>query len=233
MITASLRVARARARNLRTERPIANRTPADHASRGFRFPHHRPWRGTSWWTGNACFPCPHFGSQIRAEIICFEHLANLDFCATAEGSALQPLDCFVQRLALPQPKACDQLFRLGEWAVDDRLLIAGTEFHAYAFRRRLQSLGGEQHAGLYQLFVELGHVGENFLIREDSRFGILIRFYYHQEPHFTLSFGLGWSRCCPTSSGYVRLYSSDERRGPKSTSGRRFGVMREVVEDVT
>src|SRR5438309_1672685 len=157
-------------------------------------------------TGNARFLGPHFGGQVGAEIICFEHLPNLDLFAAAEGSALEPLDCFVARFALPQPEAGDQLFRLRERSIDDRLLAAGSEFHAHAFRRRLQSFTGEHHAGFDELFVEPGHLGENFLIRKRSSFGILVRLYYHHEPHFSLSSGFGWSPSLAVLSAHSRLY---------------------------
>src|SRR5206468_478593 len=84
-------------------------------------------------TGNTLFPRPHLGSQVRAEIIRFEHLANLDFFATTEWSALEPLGCLVERLALPYPEAGDQLFGFRERSIDDCLLVAGSELHAHAF----------------------------------------------------------------------------------------------------
>src|SRR5262245_22469613 len=35
------------------------------------------------------------------------------------GYALDPGHSLIDRFDLPQPEACDELFRLGEWAVDD------------------------------------------------------------------------------------------------------------------
>ncbi len=48
----------------------------------------------------ARFLLSQLGSEFGAEIFRFEELANLDF-RLCKGRALQPFNCFIQRLALP------------------------------------------------------------------------------------------------------------------------------------
>src|SRR3569832_2178656 len=67
------------------------------------------------------FLLAQFGRELGAEIGGIEHLANFDHRFLAGhriGTALDPFDRLVLRLALPQPEARDQLLRLGERSVD-------------------------------------------------------------------------------------------------------------------
>jgi len=55
--------------------------------------------------------------ELGAEILGFEHLADLDLSLFARhgiGTALDPIDRLLQRLALPEPESGNQLFGLGE-----------------------------------------------------------------------------------------------------------------------
>jgi hypothetical protein len=64
---------------------------------------------------------------LGAEIVGLEHLANLDLGITVRewiGTALDPLDCFLQRLHLEEPEAGDQLLGFGEGAVDNGPLVS-------------------------------------------------------------------------------------------------------------
>src|SRR6266550_2200799 len=120
--------------------------------------------------------CPQLRRQRGTEIVRLEDLANLDLGAAVEGRPLEPLDRFVLGLHLPQPEAGNELLRLGERPVDHSALVAG-EPHTRAFRARLQPFAGEHHAGLDQLFVELAHLGEDLLVRQNSRLGVLVGFH--------------------------------------------------------
>src|SRR5262249_12093263 len=72
---------------------------------------------------------PELGRELGAEVFGLEHLTDLDFGAAVKGGALEPLDRFILRLALPEPEACDQLLRLGEGPVGHRAL-GPIELHA-------------------------------------------------------------------------------------------------------
>src|SRR4051794_12794969 len=75
----------------------------------------------------ALFLLAQFGRELGAEILRLVHLAQLDFAvALLEGAraALEPLQRFFFRFALPQPEAGDQLLGLGKRAVDDAALVA-------------------------------------------------------------------------------------------------------------
>src|SRR5688500_517106 len=54
---------------------------------------------------------PQLGRKGLAEIVGFEHRANLDLALRKlpEGAALHPVDRLLHRFDLPQPKAGDQL----------------------------------------------------------------------------------------------------------------------------
>ena len=54
---------------------------------------------------------------------------------------------------------------------------------AGALRAGLQPLAREHHAGLHQLLVELAHLGEQLLARQDARLGLLGGLDDHHEPH--------------------------------------------------
>src|SRR5215475_13414777 len=94
------------------------------------------------------------------EILRLEHLANLDlrFSRHGIGAALDPINRLLQRLALPEPEARDQLLRFGERAVSYRARRAGKP-DAHAFGTRVKAVGGQHDTGLYQFFVEFAHLG--------------------------------------------------------------------------
>ena len=64
-----------------------------------------------------------------------EHLPDLDLGRAAE----EPLDRLLFRLRLDHPEAGDELFRLGEGAVDHRPLAVGPDLDPRALRARLQA----------------------------------------------------------------------------------------------
>src|SRR5205809_3429581 len=121
------------------------------------------------------------GRHVVAEVVRFEHLANLHL-ALLERGALQPRNRFVLRLDLPQPEPCDQLLGLGERTVDHRALLAG-EPDASTLGARVEPLAREHHAGLDQLFVELRHFREDLGTRENARLRFLVRLHDYHEPH--------------------------------------------------
>src|SRR2546426_11731909 len=88
---------------------------------------------------------PELGREFGPEVFRLEHLANLDLGLAREGvrAALDPFDRLFHRLHLPQPKAGDQLLRLGERPVDHGALVA-REPDPRALRHRLQPLGRER-----------------------------------------------------------------------------------------
>src|SRR6266705_1007934 len=135
---------------------------------------------------------PQLGGEFRAEVLRFEHLANLDLGLPAEGigAALDPFDRLFLGLHLPQPETGDQLFRFGEGPVDHGP-FAAREPDARAFRARLEPLAREHHAGFHQLFIELSHLGENFLVGQNPRFRVLRCSDHHHESHRNFSIGLG------------------------------------------
>src|SRR5688500_2687551 len=120
--------------------------------------------------------------ELGAEILGLEDLANLDLRIAAERRALEPLDCLLLRLHLPDPEARDQLLGLRERAIDDRPILS-RESHARALGAGLKSLTREHHSRLHQLFVELAHLRQLFLSRHDARFGVLVGFHQYHESH--------------------------------------------------
>src|SRR5437773_5989851 len=130
---------------------------------------------------------PELRSELRTEVFRLEHLANLHLSAAAEWSAFEPLDRLRLRLHLPQPESGNQLLGLGERAVDHSTLCS-IEAHPHALRARLEPRAREHHASFHQLLVELTHVGEDLLVREGARLGVLVRFDDHHESHCLISF---------------------------------------------
>src|SRR5438093_1027535 len=144
------------------------------------------------------------------EVLRLEHLANLHFTFLERGP-FQPLDGLAQRLHLPQPETGDQLLRLGEGPVDHRALRSG-ELDPRPLRARLQPFGRQEHAGLLQLNVELAHRGQGLLVRQDSRFGVLVGFDQDHESH-----GFSPRGCLPTRR--VRGVTIDAPVGPERETG--------------
>src|SRR5262249_45480300 len=54
--------------------------------------------------------------------------------------------------------------------------------------------GGEQHAGLHQLFVVLAHRGHQLLARHHAGFGVLVGFDDHHETHDLVSLAVAVRR---------------------------------------
>src|SRR5262245_29226358 len=69
-----------------------------------------------------------FARELSAEVLRFEHLANLDlslFALHGVRTAFDPIDCLLQRLALQEPESGNQFLCLGEWAVNHRPFLSG------------------------------------------------------------------------------------------------------------
>src|SRR5439155_11680069 len=79
-------------------------------------------------------------------------------------------------------EARDELLRLGEGTVCHGLLPF-RELHARALRARVEPLGREHHASFHELFVELPHLGQDLLVREDARLAVLVGLDYDHESH--------------------------------------------------
>src|SRR5689334_20386904 len=73
-----------------------------------------------------------FRSQLSGEVLRLKNRANLDFRSSVEWSSFEPLDGFIDRPHLPEPKAGDQLLRLRERSIDDSPLFS-SEPHPFAF----------------------------------------------------------------------------------------------------
>src|SRR4051812_35173468 len=128
------------------------------------------------------------GRHLVAEIVGLEDLPDLDLAATLRRvrAALGPLDGLVERLALPQPVAGDQLLGLGERPVDDAALRTA-ELHARTLRAGVESLALEHHARLHELLVVPAHRGEQLLAGHLPCLGLLRRLHHHYEPrHLSL-----------------------------------------------
>ena len=110
------------------------------------------------------------------------HLANFDFCPFPKRRALDPLDRFVFRLHLPDPEARDQVLGFVERPVC-HCMLAASELDARAFRARMKSLGGKQHAGFRQLFVILPHFREKLLLWESACLCVLVGLEQNHEFH--------------------------------------------------
>src|SRR2546428_410308 len=107
----------------------------------------------------------------RREVVQLEQLAHLDLAFLAVrsriGIAPGPFHGLFFRLHLNKRVAGDELLRLGEGPVDHGALPSG-ELDAHALRARLEPLAREHHARLYQLFVELPHVGEDLFVGQNA-----------------------------------------------------------------
>src|SRR5262245_7031078 len=89
------------------------------------------------------------GRKLRGEVLRFEHLPNLDFRLFTRhgiGAALDPIDCLLQRFALPNPKTGHQLLGFGKRTVNKGALIP-RELNSSNLRTRLQSLSGGHNDG--------------------------------------------------------------------------------------
>src|SRR5438046_9491860 len=159
---------------------------------------------------HALLALPCLGRQGGTEVRRLEDLPNLDLEAVVEGRALEPRDRLVLGLHLPDPEASDELLRLGEGSVGHDA-FAPRKFDPRALRAGLESLRREQHAGFLELHVELAHLGEDLLVGQDSRFGVLVGFDQYHESHCSLLVG---------------VYLHDARGAARSTAG---GLTRESL----
>src|SRR6266511_2157314 len=137
------------------------------------------------------FLLPQLGRELGAEILGLEDLTDLDFLPVFERNALRPFECFLLRLHLPNPKPGDELFGLRKGAVPHRALAARVR-DARTLRARLEALAGEHDARLRQLVIELAHLFQLCLGRQDAGFGVLVGLYHHDETHRRLTFRLGF-----------------------------------------
>src|SRR5215469_50024 len=88
----------------------------------------------SYLLANAILLCAELRRELLAEVICFEHRADLDFTLPLHriGAAPHPFDGFLKRLHLPQPRSRDELLSFAERSVNDPALRP-IKFHASAF----------------------------------------------------------------------------------------------------
>src|SRR5277367_6357176 len=124
----------------------------------------------------------HFGRVRQGEVVRLEYLANLDFGTSAEGSSLEPLDCFLNRLCLPEPVAGNEFLAFGKWPID-HCIQAFRKSHALALGTRVESISSEHHSRFYQLFVELPHFRNQFLGGKNARLRIFTAFHKHHKSH--------------------------------------------------
>src|ERR1700680_1787857 len=127
--------------------------------------------------------------DISGRVRFFEHLANFDF-TLFERSALEPFNRLFFGLHLNQPKAGDQLFRLGKRPIRHPGFFPQV-VEARAFRARLESFAREHHASLYHLFVELTHLGKLLLTGQHPRLALFARLDQHPESHSHISLVFG------------------------------------------
>jgi hypothetical protein len=109
--------------------------------------------------------------QDGCEVFHLKDLADFDFGVdvVGVGATLGPLDRLFEGFDLPDPEAGDELFGLGEGAVDDGTRLAG-EFDACALGAGMEAIHGEHNASLDELFVELAHLGKELRIGEGAFF---------------------------------------------------------------
>src|SRR3954471_14639080 len=160
---------------------------------------------------------PELRSERLAEVVGLEDLADLDLGlrALGVGNALDPLDRLLLRLGLDQPEAGDQLLRLGERAVDHGALGA-RELDPRSLRARLEPLPREHHARVDELLVELPHLGEELLARQDAGLAVLGCLHQEHESHLGL-LGLGSEPAFTyASNGKRRNRHGARARGPSA-----------------
>src|SRR4029453_9176556 len=143
------------------------------------------------------------GGELLAEVLFLEHRPDLDH-ALLEWRALQPLDCLVHRLDLPEPVTGDELLRLGERAVDDTSVARAVELDALPARGWGDALAGEHDACLHKLLVVLSHRRQDLARAHFPRLRLRARLDEHHDSH-----------CC--SLGRFAYYLHVERATTKST----------------
>src|SRR5262245_6180256 len=140
------------------------------------------------------------GRIDRREVFVREELTDLERAALGGRRAAHPGDRLVERLALDDGEARNELLRLGERTVLDRRLAALSERDPRTLRGRLQPFACDEHARLHELLDELAHLGELRAAREHAGFAVLGRVAENYEFH----------------GGYL-FYPDDQPRAPGST----------------
>src|SRR5687767_13615886 len=135
-------------------------------------------------SANTVFLSTKLGSELRAEVLRLEYLANLDLGIAGHRvrTALDPLDRFFLRLHLEQPESGYQLLGLGERTIDHGPLVT-REPHTRTLRARVQSFAGKHDARLDKLFIVCAHLGQHLLRRHQACFGVPCGLYHHHESH--------------------------------------------------
>ena len=74
---------------------------------------------------DAIFLCAQFGCELCAEIFGLENLPDLDFgfSRVRIRAALEPVNCFLEGIQLPNPEARNEFLGFREWAIDHRALF--------------------------------------------------------------------------------------------------------------
>src|SRR3989449_1059288 len=151
------------------------------------------------------------------EVVQLEQLAYLDLAFLAVqrgiGKAPGPFHGFFLRFHLDDGVARDQLLCFGEGTVDHGALLSRV-LDAPSLRRRLESRGVEQHAGLLQLFVVLRHLAEDLLVRHHARFRVLRGLHDDHESHDSISPSRN-RFSCSLNSGLISSFVS--ANGPSIT----------------
>src|SRR6266545_2683329 len=158
----------------RRSHSFADRRPDD-------IPGRLPARGVGHLLPEPLVLLPELRREVLAEVLELVHGPDLHL-GSLEWGPLQPFDGLVQRPNLPQPEPGHQLLRLGERPVDHGAL-AVLEPDADALRAGVKSLARQHHACLHQLLVEFGHLGEDLLVGQDARLGVLVGLHQHQHSH--------------------------------------------------
>src|SRR5919198_1787977 len=127
------------------------------------------------------------GCERFAEILRLKDLPDLDLLTVGEGDALRPFQRLLLRLHLPDPEPGDQLLRFGERTVAYRPLGPSVR-DTHTLGARLEPLAGEHDSCFYQLVVELPHLFQLLLGRQDAGLGVLGCLYHYNEAHRRLAF---------------------------------------------
>src|SRR5206468_10691804 len=113
----------------------------------------------------------------------------------------------------------DQFLGLGERAVDDGS-PGSRELHPCPFRARLQAFAGLHDAGVHQLLVELAHVSQQLMVRENAGLRVLGCLDDDHESHLDASLVVCSYGCEKESIG---AYAESSRTGRTSTLPTRAG----------
>src|SRR5829696_4199891 len=129
---------------------------------------------------------PSFDRRALTKLLQLEQLAELDLpfslglTAGLKREPLGPVDGLLHRLHLEDPVAGDDRLGLAEGAVDHGALAAG-ELDPNALGAPMERGEVQEHAGLGQLLVVLGHLGQELLARQVA--GFPVAFDHHHHPH--------------------------------------------------